>query len=204
MQDIGIFFQVAVLVMSVVIHEVSHGTMALALGDPTAKLLGRLTLNPVKHIDPVGSILIPAVMALSNTGFIFGWAKPVPYNPYNLRDQRYGDAKVALAGPLSNLLIALIFGLMLRFFSGFIPPSAIELIVLIIQMNLVLAIFNLLPIPPLDGSKVLFGSLPYRYRYYLNIMEQYQIVAILLVVFVIWPLIQPFISILFKLIVGIA
>src|SRR3989338_4499567 len=102
MQDVGLIqvvFSVLVLVFSVVAHEVSHGYMAQYLGDPTARLAGRLTLNPLKHLDPIGSVLIPFVTALMPGGFLFGWAKPVPYNPYNLRDQKWGDAKVALAGP---------------------------------------------------------------------------------------------------------
>jgi Zn-dependent protease len=108
------FVLVAIIfIYAVIIHEVSHGLAALWLGDPTAKYMGRLTLNPVNHIDPIGSVLVPLVTYLAG-GFIFGWAKPVPYNPYNLRDQKYGPALVGVAGPLSNLLMALIFGFFLR------------------------------------------------------------------------------------------
>src|SRR3990167_11543260 len=104
---IDVIFQIAVLIMSVVIHEVSHGYVANSLGDPTARLEGRLSLNPIRHLDPFGSILVPIVTSLS--GFTFGWAKPVPYNPYNLRNGRRGEVMVALAGPLSNIIIALFF-----------------------------------------------------------------------------------------------
>src|SRR3989344_7026652 len=106
---------ITILILSVIIHEVSHGYMADCLGDPTARLQGRLTLNPIKHIDPVGSIIVPLITSLA--GFTFGWAKPVPYNPYNLRNRRQGEFLIAIAGPLSNLLIALIFGTIIRFVS---------------------------------------------------------------------------------------
>ena len=119
-----IFFQVAILIFSVVIHEVSHGLAAFWLGDPTAKYAGRLTLNPIKHLDPWGTILIivtgygsfiiPFFLAITNAGIIFGWAKPVPYNPFNLRNQKYGPALVGLAGPLSNALLALLAGAVLK------------------------------------------------------------------------------------------
>ena len=107
-------FQIAIIIFSIVIHEVSHGVMAYWLGDPTAKYAGRLTLNPIPHIDPVGSILVRLVLWLTNSHILFGWAKPVPYNPYNLRDQRYGPALVGLAGPGSNLLVAIFLGLIMR------------------------------------------------------------------------------------------
>jgi len=103
-------FLIAVLVMSVVIHEVAHGYAAYMQGDVTAKYQGRLTLNPIKHIDPLGSVILPGILLLLQTPFLFGWAKPVPYNPYNLSDQRWGELKVAIAGPLSNVAIALVFG----------------------------------------------------------------------------------------------
>src|SRR3989338_121736 len=117
---IGFIFQVAILVMSVVIHEVSHGFMAYALGDSTAKYAGRLTLNPIPHIDPFGSIILPFILSLLPGGMVFGWAKPVPYNPYNLRDQKWGPGLVAAVGPVSNLFVALVFGLVIRF-GGLLP-----------------------------------------------------------------------------------
>src|SRR3989338_330219 len=111
-------FVIAILVMSVVIHEVSHGYAALALGDPTAKYQGRLTLNPISHLDPVGSFLVPLLGYFAGD-FIIGWAKPVPFNPYNLRNQKWGEAIVAIAGPLSNIFLATIFGLIIRFALGY-------------------------------------------------------------------------------------
>src|SRR3989344_1275948 len=154
-------FQIAILVMSVVIHEVSHGYAAESLGDPTARLQGRLTLNPLKHLDPVGSIIVPLLTSLS--GFTFGWAKPVPYNPYNLRNQKWGELAVATAGPLSNIILALVFGLLIRFAGVALSSAFVNIASVIIIINLVLAIFNLIPVPPLDGSKILWAFLPYRF-----------------------------------------
>lgn len=155
-------FTVVVLVISVIIHEVAHGWAANALGDPTAKLQGRLTLNPVKHIDPIGSLLIPAVLVLSNSSFLFGWAKPVPYNPYNLKNQRWGEAIVGVAGVATNLLIAVIFAILTRVTFDAGMESFASLAALVVLVNLSLGLFNLLPIPPLDGFTVLRGILPMR------------------------------------------
>ncbi len=155
-------FTVIVLVISVIIHEVAHGWAANALGDPTAKLQGRLSLNPIRHIDPVGSVLIPAVLVLTNSSFLFGWAKPVPYNPYNLKNQRWGEALVGIAGVAVNLFIAVLFALLARYaFSAGMLEFA-TLASLVVLVNLSLGIFNLLPIPPLDGFTVLRGLLPLR------------------------------------------
>lgn len=149
-------FQLIVLIFSAVIHEASHGLMAYKLGDPTAKLAGRLSLNPLKHIEVFGTIFIPLFLFLMNSPVIFGWAKPVPYNPLLLiKDLRYGPLKVALAGPFSNVLVALIFGLILRFFHPIFNESMIFLLGIVVFVNLILAVFNLIPIPPLDGSKLL-------------------------------------------------
>ncbi|MAZ67321.1 site-2 protease family protein [bacterium] len=156
---VEVIFLIAILVVSVVIHEVAHGFAANYLGDPTAKLQGRLTLNPVSHIDPMGSIVLPAILALSSSPFLFGWAKPVPYNPYNLqRGGRWSEAMVAFAGPAANIAIALIFGIFIRF--GALPASMVSLAVSIVFLNILLAVFNLIPIPPLDGSKILPQLLP--------------------------------------------
>ncbi|PIR45138.1 MAG: site-2 protease family protein [Candidatus Vogelbacteria bacterium CG10_big_fil_rev_8_21_14_0_10_51_16] len=179
MQGIDIIFAIAVLIMSVVIHEVSHGYVAYALGDPTAKMAGRLTLNPIRHLDPVGSILVPLVTSIF--GFTFGWAKPVPYNPYNLRVGKWGPAYVAAAGPLSNLLVAIILGLTLRF--GLVDGAAASFLTLIVFINILLAVFNLIPIPPLDGSGVLFALLPYRFQYIENFMRQNFLLLIVLLIF---------------------
>lgn len=117
------FFQILVLIISAIVHEVAHGYAALYLGDPTAKNLGRLTLDPRPHIDIFGSILVPLFLVVTNSQFIFAWAKPVPYNPRNLRDPKYGELKVAIAGPLTNVLIAFVFAIILRFFCEFYEPT---------------------------------------------------------------------------------
>jgi Zn-dependent protease len=161
MDPASIFFLLA-LIFSIIAHEVSHGFAAEMLGDPTARLQGRLTLNPIPHIDPIGSILIPAILLFSNTSFLFGWAKPVPYNPYNLKNQKWGEAIVAAAGPAVNMLLALVFGLLVRFGSGTLPAEFIRLAGVIVFINILLAFFNLIPIPPLDGSKLLKSLLSYR------------------------------------------
>ena len=153
-------FLIIALVFSVVIHEVSHGFMANYLGDPTARVAGRLTLNPLKHLDMFGSVLLPGLLVLTSSPFLFGYAKPVPYNPYNLRNQKWGEALVAFAGPGVNILIALFFALLVRTGAGFLPPAFIDLSVLVVYINILLAIVNLIPIPQLDGSKVIEPFLP--------------------------------------------
>ncbi len=161
MESVLIFFFLA-LIFSIIIHEVSHGYAAEILGDPTARLQGRLTLNPIPHIDLMGSILVPAILLFANAGFLFGWAKPVPYNPYNLKNQRWGEAIVAGAGPLVNIVLAVLFGLIVRFGGGMLPDSFIQLSAIVVLINVMLAFFNLLPLPPLDGSKLLKAVLPYK------------------------------------------
>lgn len=156
-----IVFQLLALIFSVMIHEISHGFVAEKLGDPTARMAGRLTLNPIKHIDPFGSILLPFLLVFSGSPVVLGWAKPVPYNPLNLtKDMKYGPLKVALAGPASNVIILLVLGLIARFGAGILSDNAIALMGLIAYLNIFLAIFNLVPIPPLDGSKILPHILP--------------------------------------------
>jgi len=204
MQEIDFIFAIAVLVISVVIHEVSHGYAANVLGDPTAKYAGRLTLNPFKHLDFFGSFLVPVITFLMG-GFIFGWAKPVPYNPYNLKNQRWGPALVGAAGPLSNFLIAVMFGLVIRYGGVYeiLPTPFIQIASLIAFINIILGVFNLIPIPPLDGSKVLFAFLPYRWRALQEFLEQYGFFLLLIFVFFFYRLILPIIFGLFKLITGI-
>jgi Zn-dependent protease len=170
-------FLILIVVMSVVIHEVAHGYAAYIQGDPTAKLEGRLTLNPISHLDPIGSILVPLITSLG--GFTFGWAKPVPYNPYNLRNQRWGELLVALAGPASNFLIALVFGLIIRF-GLMLPEAFLSISSVIIIVNLSLALFNLVPIPPLDGSKIVNAVLPYHLQQQWRSFERYSFIIILI------------------------
>lgn len=176
---------IAVLIFSVMVHEIAHGLAALWQGDWTAQQAGRLTLNPLKHLDPWGSFIIPFFLVISQVGIVFGWAKPVPYNPYNLRDQKYGPAIVAMAGPFSNLLLALFAGILMRILLVMgISSSAFIFIVLVvfIQINVLLMIFNLLPIPPLDGSKLLFTFLPIS-EHTKQLLEQYGFVFLLLFIY---------------------
>lgn len=152
-----------VLILSIIIHEVAHGYAAYMLGDQTAKFAGRLTLNPVPHIDPFGSIIVPLIGVLSPAHVFFGWAKPVPYNPYNLRNQRWGEAIVAVAGVGTNLFIAVVFGVVARFALASGMTTFAQAAGVIALVNLFLGFFNLIPIPPLDGFTFLRGLLPYRY-----------------------------------------
>ena len=197
-------FYVVVLIYSVVIHEVSHGLMADSLGDPTAKNLGRLTLNPLKHMDMFGSVLLPLLLLITRAPFIIGYAKPVPYNPQNLSDKKYGPVKVALAGPASNIVLALIFGLSLRLIPDiFTSPLIPQLFSFIILLNLVLAIFNLFPIPPLDGHWLLMTFLPARFNALKVFLYRYSLPLLFVFIIFIFPLIFPLVSILYKLITGI-
>jgi Zn-dependent protease len=158
-----LFFSLIVLIFSIVLHEVAHGYAADALGDPTARLSGRLTLNPVPHMDPLGSIILPALLIFTHSPILFGWAKPVPYNPFNLKNKRWGEAIVAGAGSATNLLIALLFGLLVRFGADFgLDAAALALAGTVTFVNLFLGLFNLIPFPPLDGFTVLRGILPWR------------------------------------------
>ncbi len=197
-----VIFQIIVLIFSAIIHEYMHGWMADRLGDPTAKNLGRLTLNPLPHIDPVGSIFLPLLLVLSGSSFVFGWAKPVPFNPNNLRDQKYGPAKVAIAGPLGNFVTAIFFGLILRFFPIMSSQLAIFLQI-IIYINLLLGIFNLVPIPPLDGSKVISPLLPHKWQMKLFEIERYGMFLVMLFIFFAFPIILPIINFFFRVITGI-
>jgi Zn-dependent protease len=222
---------IIVLIMSAIVHEVSHGLAALWLGDPTAKYAGRLTLNPLSHLDLWGSFLMPVgLLLLSGGRFFFAAAKPVPYNPYNLRDQKYGPAIVGAAGPLSNIIIALVFGIFLRILTstGVVPIgdavalignifsgtsllgsglSAIGIIfIMIIYINILLAFFNLIPFPPLDGSKILFAVLPISEEAKSR-LEQGGFMFLLLLIFLlsgpIFTIIRFIELIFFRLILGI-
>ncbi len=153
-----------VLVYSAILHEIAHGFVAERLGDPTARLLGRLTLNPIPHIDLFLSVILPLLLFLSHTGIIFGGAKPVPIDPYNLKEGRKDIALVSLAGPATNFLLVLIGTLCFKLLGGFNATGIASLAALffevVVQVNLSLAIFNLIPIPPLDGSKIFALILP--------------------------------------------
>ncbi|MDE2173605.1 MAG: site-2 protease family protein [Patescibacteria group bacterium] len=162
-----------VLILSIIAHEVAHGYAADSLGDPTARLAGRLTLNPLPHIDLMGSIVLPALLVFTHSPILFGWAKPVPYNPYNLKNQRWGEAFVAVAGSATNLFLAVTFGLIVRFGVLFgLDASALSLTATIAFINLFLGLFNLIPFPPLDGFTALRAALPWRLSSGLGRFEQ--------------------------------
>ncbi len=165
-------FAFAILIFSIILHEVAHGYAANALGDPTARLAGRLTLNPIPHIDLMGSVIIPAFLIFTNAGILFGWAKPVPYNPYNLKNQRWGEAMVAAAGPMTNIFIAILFAFVVRAAAmGLVPPEAGTFAALVVFVNLFLGLFNLVPLPPFDGYTVLASVLPYKHAMALRNFE---------------------------------
>lgn len=198
-------FYILILIYTIIIHEVAHGFVALWLGDSTAKYAGRLNFNPIKHIDPMGSIMVPLIMIMT-TGFAFGWAKPVPYNPYNLKNQKWGPALVALGGPGSNILIAFVFAMIAQFIpipaavkmeiirnfnnwsdvssliSGSLGSIFFELSMIVIFWNVILAFFNLIPFPPLDGSKLLFAVMPVRTEVMI-MFEQYGFMLLLAFMF---------------------
>lgn len=176
------------IILAIVLHELAHGYAAYRLGDNTAKIYGRLTLNPLKHIDPFGSILLPALLYFSHAGFMFGWAKPVPVNFNNLKNSKRDLIIVSAAGIVTNLVLAIISALLLKAVS-FLPQSTIQgilglFLLNMVVFNVVLAIFNALPIPPLDGSKILFGwvNKPWTQRYVNS--ERAGLIAIVLLAFI--------------------
>ncbi|GIW67187.1 MAG: site-2 protease family protein [Candidatus Parcubacteria bacterium] len=180
-----IIFIFLILIYSIILHEISHGYVAYKLGDPTAKYEGRLSLNPIPHIDPIGTILLPALTFLTS-GFIFGWAKPVPYNPYNLKNPNRDSIYIALAGPLTNICLAIIFSFLYKFFP-------LQAFLFGLRINLVLAFFNLLPIPPLDGSKILLTKIPLEIYQYLEI---YGFILIIIFMIFFFPYFSNFINLL--------
>ena len=167
----------ALIFPAIILHEISHGYVAYLLGDPTAKRAGRLTLNPLKHIDPFGTIILPLILLISSGGaFFFGYAKPVPFNPRNFKNERTGMLLTGIAGPVTNVLLAVIFGLLVRLFPATGPAwlaTLFSLVVFFAEANLVLAFFNLVPVPPLDGSRVLQWILPDSVRDVYHSFERY-------------------------------
>lgn len=182
---------IVVLIISIILHEVAHGYAADKLGDPTARLQGRLSLNPLVHLDWIGSVFLPALLIISGAPFIFGWAKPVPFNPYNFKNPRWGSVIVALAGPLTNILLAIIGSLIL-----FLIPFGVEgtlFFTSFIIINIVLAVFNLLPIPPLDGHHVLFALISDRFIALKETLRRYSLIILILFLIYGWHLISPII-----------
>lgn len=192
-----LLFYFLIIVPSAIIHEYAHGWVADRLGDPTARYAGRLTLDPRAHIDLFGTIILPIILSFS--GFMFAYAKPVPYNPYNLKDQKWRPVWVGLAGPMANFLLAAAFAVVLRM----LPVSAMsDFLSIIVYANVMLMVFNLVPIPPLDGSKLLFAVLPdsaWKVKVFLN---QYGFFILLFFIFFMFQIIQPVIQGIFNLLVG--
>lgn len=200
MDFLPLLFFFVIIIPSSILHEYSHGWMADQLGDPTARYAGRLSLDPRVHIDRWGTLLMPLLLFFLTAGrFLFAYAKPVPFNPYNLRNQKWGPVWVALAGPASNLLLAFVFGLLIRF----LPVSNLTVFLsIIVYANVLLAVFNLVPIPPLDGSKLLYALLPDS-QYQIKVaLERYGFVILLAFVFFGFQFITPIISFLTALFMG--
>lgn len=198
-------FGFIVLIFSVMIHEISHGLVAEWLGDPTAREAGRITLNPLKHIDPMGSIFLPLLLIIFRSPVILGWAKPVPYNPNLLRNPKAAAGKIAVAGPISNFVLAIIFAVLARLAINFGWGGPLtELFALIVLLNVSLGVFNLVPIPPLDGSKVLFALLPATNTGYavMAFLERYGLILIFALLFFAGSFLFPIIAALFRLMVG--
>lgn len=201
MEILTILFSVVVVLYSVILHELAHGFVAYSMGDTTAKDAGRLTLNPIPHLDLVGSIILPLITY--QLGFLFGYAKPVPYNPLNLNDRAYGPAKVALAGPASNLALAILFGLVLRFLPiSYQGSQLVGMFSFVVHLNITLAIFNLVPIPPLDGHWLLLTFLPQRFAALKYFIVRYGVFLFILFVLFFFRFLLPLINFLFTVIVG--
>jgi len=179
-----ILIVLVILIFSAIVHEVSHGLMAEKFGDDTAREAGRITLNPIPHIDPYGSILLPALLLFVHSPIIFGAAKPVPVNFNNLRPRKLGMAAVSLAGPLSNFLLAIICALVLRF--GLSNSVASPILLQVIFINLILGTFNLIPIPPLDGSKVVAAFLPDQLMYTILSWERFGFILVIIFLMLGW------------------
>lgn len=202
MDPIIIFF-VLVLVFSVILHEVAHGFMALKFGDETARLAGRLTLNPVRHIDPFGSIILPLLLALSGAP-VFGWARPVPYDPRNLRHPKREGGIIAIVGPLTNFLIAVVFALLIRglLVAGYQLGPLILLLDAVVWVNLALMCFNLIPIPPLDGGGFLLSLLPAAARPVELFLHRYGMYILIALIFFGLNFLSPIVGFLHGVLVG--
>lgn len=193
MDPINNIFLVVILIISFMIRNIVYGYVANWLGDPTARLSGRITANPLSHIDPLGSVIIPGLLIFTGTGIVLGWPKPMPYNKYNFSNQKWGEVILGVSGSLANLALAVIFALIIRF----APPSLsfVDMAVDVILLNLFLAFFNLIPIPPLDGSKILANLLPlnlsYKYTQFIHSMETKPLLSLAVVLLVFMFIVGP-------------
>jgi len=209
-QLLGQLFQVIVLIFLTIIHEVSHGLMAYRLGDSTAKDMGRLTLNPIKHLEFFGSFLVPLLFIISGSPFILGWAKPVPFNPYNLKNPKRDMALIGAAGPVSNFLLAILFGIIARLLvlvpgiaSSPVLSTALMLLSMVIFVSVLLGVFNLIPIPPFDGSRIAFAFLRGEAAKFWLRLEQYGTLLVILLLFGgLLNFIYPVVVFLYRLIAG--
>lgn len=195
MDTVTIIFSIVILILSIMFHELAHGTVADRLGDPTARLRGRLTLNPFAHLELVGSFIVPLMCIVSGAGFIVGWAKPVPFTVAHLKYKRWGPAIVAAAGPAMNLAIAIICAVLFRFiYASGLNMSLASLLAQVVVVNISLAIFNLLPVPPLDGHHIL-GSIIPRFREWSDrVMRQYGIIMLVGILLVAGRLVGPLVA----------
>lgn len=168
------------LLLSMMFHELAHGWIAYKLGDPTAKMRGRLSLNPIKHLDPLGTAMF--VITYLFSGFVFGWAKPIPVSPYYFKNRQRGMAIVGAAGPITNFILAVIFALVLNWITPSTDTWGFTILFLLFQINVVLGLFNLIPIPPLDGSRVLGAFLPRRAYEKWVAVDRYGILIVIAVI----------------------
>jgi Zn-dependent protease len=201
--DLNTIFYIIVLIYSIILHEIGHAIVADIEGDKTARLAGRITLNPIPHIDPLGSVIFPILSYLSFGGAM-GWAKGVPYNPANLRRPKIGEALVSVAGIATNLIIAIFFGLICRFFLGENSPF-FNICLIIVLVNTSLAFFNLLPIPPFDGARIftaLFPKLGKKYVYMADSLGPVALIASIVLASYIWKFLSPLVYIFARFIIG--
>ncbi|MBI2645196.1 site-2 protease family protein [Candidatus Uhrbacteria bacterium] len=206
-----VIITVAALLISLTVHEFSHGFAAYLQGDETAKRMGRLTLNPIPHIDPIGTLLVPALFILPSLipgsgapAMLFGWAKPVPFNPYNLRDGKRGIFRVGIAGPLANAILFLASGFALKYAFHIVQPDnfLLEFLRVMMGLNFALMVFNLIPVPPLDGSQIFFSLLSSRYSHLQQKVEMFGSQALMILLFIefaVYPIIGTFIGFLYSL-----